>query len=60
MEKQIGRNTYSCTKLPRGNWQGTVVEPGRRPKVIAMPDGIIECKPEDVKKQAESLEVIHS
>lgn len=60
MEKQIGQNIYSCTKLPRGNWQGTVVEPGKKPKIIAMPEGIISCQPEDVKKQVESLEKVQA
>lgn len=56
MEKQIGENKYCCTKLPSGNWQGTVLKPGQKPEVITMPHGIIECKPEDVKKQIESLQ----
>ena len=54
MEKKIGLNTYSCTKLPRGSWQGTVVKPGMRPEIIAMPKGLVDCRPEDVKKQIES------
>jgi len=55
MEKQIGDNIYSCTKLPRGTWQGTVIKPGEKPEVVSMPEGIIECKPEDVKEQIERL-----
>lgn len=56
MEKQIGENKYSCTKLPNGSWQGTAVKPGQKPEVVTMPCGLIECKPEDVKKQFDALE----
>lgn len=56
MEKQIGENTYSCTKLPSGTWQGTVVKPGEKPQIVTMPSGIIDCQPEDVKKEIESIQ----